>query len=113
MIPTVAPADLLGPDDVVDQRSFTHPDHVAADRAVLCMLIRDFSRHLASAPRGQETVRFLPDPVQWHRRVVIPAPERLDAHQVISVVGFFGRVADTVEPEVAARIKTLGERLVV
>lgn len=111
-MPTIARPEALGPYEAAPHRSFAHPDHVAADRAVLCLLIADFSTHLAAAPRGAPAVCHVPDVDEWHRRIVIPKPEALDAVTTVTVVGFFGRVADAVDDEVATRIKSLGESLV-
>ncbi|MDX1689668.1 MAG: hypothetical protein R3290_01465 [Acidimicrobiia bacterium] len=110
---TVAAPVHLGPDDVVAGRAFTHPDHVEPDRAVMYLLARDFHRHLTESGEGPDPViRHLPGPDDWYRRVVIPRPSEVAGCDRLTVVGFFGRVRDEVDPAVEAEIKALSDRLV-
>ncbi len=108
----IAPVVRLGPREVVEGRTFTHPDHVPGDRAVLCMLIRDVNDQLvAAAGSDQPVTRYSPRPDAWYRRVVIPSPAALDDYDRITVVGFFGRIRDHVTTAAVRRIDELSARL--
>ncbi len=106
-----APPVVLGPADSAQQRTFAHPDHVAGDRAVLAMLCRDVVAHVEAAEGDDPLVCFVPSRAAWHRRVVIPRRRALLGDGAMTLVGFFGRVRDAVDPEVAERISALGEAL--
>ena len=113
MTPPIAPAVALTATDLVEEHTFTHPDHVVGDKAVMCMLARDFYGHLQAVDSPTEpVVRFLPTDNNWHRRVMIPNPELVWKHETITVVGFFGRIRDNVHPDVARQIDELGQKLV-
>ncbi len=107
-----SPALVLGRFDPAAKHAFAHPDHVAGDRAVLCMLLEDFHRHLDDVETNRPVVRYVPDPDEWHRRVVIPQPEAFHDQESLTVVGFFGRTRDVIDPLVARRIQELSGRLV-
>jgi len=110
---TVAVPVALRHDDVVAGRVFTHPDHVATDRATMCMLFEDFQRHaLESGDRIDTVVRYVPSDESWFRRVILPRPALLAGMASFTVVGFFGRQRDQIPPQVSKAIDDLGSRLV-
>ncbi len=106
-----APPVVLGPADAVAHRAFAHPDHIDGDRAVLCMLARDVGVQ-ATAAGTRPLIRYSPDREAWHRRVVVPRPGALLSSETITVVGFFGRIRDVVDPVVGEHIASLSEALV-
>lgn len=110
---TLAGPVVLEPDEPVKRHAFAHPDHIAGDRAVLGMLARDLTVRLAGLVAHDEPlISYIPNRDEWHRRVVVPRPDELDRCERLTVVGFFGRVRDQIDPEVEYRIKALGEELV-
>lgn len=107
---TVDLVHALGRGDVADSHAFSHPDHVLADASVLEFLIRDAVALAAEAGDVAITVH-IPDEAVWHRRVQIPDPVRLRSTEAMTVVGFFGRVKDVVDPAVAAKVSDTSELL--
>ena len=91
MTGTILEPQLLGPAEMAVARPFVNPAHVAADHAVLSMLVRGFADHVAQAASDAPIVRYLPTRDSWQRRVVIPHPAALAQRDTITVVGFFGR----------------------
>lgn len=99
---------VLGCHDVVEGRAFVHPDHIPADRSVLCVLIRDIAYRLQA---GAPTDEWVPDAQRWHRHVMIPQPSAFDGPETLTVVGFFGRRRDGAEPDVVRRIGEMSRTL--
>jgi hypothetical protein len=99
----------LGPDDIVDDRMFAHPEHVAADRSTLCLLLRDVHRRMLGATEPIET--WIPTPEQWYRHVMIPRPAEIGQHDTLTVIGFFGRRRDVVSLAAARAIVDLSAEL--
>ncbi len=100
----------LGHTDPVERRAFAHPDHIPADRAVVCMLLRDFAAQAARADPRRPTVRYLPAPEDWYRRVVIPRP--LPRRATLTVVGFFGRMRDLIPEDISQRMAQLNDQMI-
>lgn len=101
---------LLGPAEAAPQHSFAHPDHVAADAAVLEFLLADAMSIAATAKDVQTTVH-IPSTASWHRRTQLPMPSRLLEAEKVTVVGFFGRLSDTIDPDVALAVQDVSEEL--
>jgi hypothetical protein len=100
---------MLRRDEVVEDRLFAHPDHVTADKATMCMLIRDVARRLRAATGPFEV--WEPSPDQWYRHVLVPRPEAFSRYTSLYVVGFFGRKRESVALEVARSIQDLSAEL--
>lgn len=98
----------LTPDEEVPGRAFAHPDHVPADRSVLCVLIRDIAYRLHT---GTPLDEWVPDQQRWHRHVMIPRPAAFDGPDELTVVGFFGRRRDDATPDVVRRIMEMSRTL--
>jgi len=101
-------ATVLAHDEAVDDRTFAHPDHIPADRSVLCVLIRDIAYRLQQRMPMDE---WVPDQQRWHRHVMIPRPTAFDGPDTLTVVGFFGRRREDVAPDVARRIGEMSRAL--
>ncbi len=109
---TVAAPVVLGPSTRCDDHPFAHPDHIAADRAVLCVLARDYYHHIRTAPSPrQPMLRYLPRAERWQRRVVIPRPQAVLEHEQLALVGFFGRVNDQLDQELQDQMAAVGKEL--
>jgi hypothetical protein len=84
---------LLGSDELVAKRPFTHPDYVVKDRVVLshmakqvCMVLET---HLDALQAGQPIVINEPD--GRPHRFYVPRPMELSQAKRIFLVGFFGQ----------------------
>lgn len=100
---------VLGSDDVVEGRAFAHPDHVAADRSTLCLLIRDV--HRRARDRTEPIEDWIPSPESWYRRVLVPRPWRLGSERELTVIGFFGRKREQISLEVAQALQDMSAEL--
>ena len=84
----------LEPDQILDERPFTHPAHTSADKSILGSILeclRDKMRsheELPSEPRP--LVLFEKTAENRRRRIVICNPEQLLADRQITIVGFMG-----------------------
>ena len=101
---------LLGPTEAAPEHAFAHPDHIAADLAVLEFLLADASSIARTAADGPTTVH-IPTRESWHRRTQLPVPSRLLGAEKVTVVGFFGRLSDTIDPDVAVAVQEVSEEL--
>jgi hypothetical protein len=100
---------VLGPEEVVEDRLFAHPDHVTADRSTLCFLIRDVHRRVKATTGPID--EWIPSAENWYRHVIVPRPGELSNHEKVTVVGFFGRRRDLVAMEVAQGILDMSAEL--
>lgn len=101
---------ILGPSEAAPQHSFAHPDHIAADVAVLEFLLADATSIARTATGGPTTVH-IPTSESWHRRTQLPVPSRLLEAEKVTVVGFFGRLRDSIDPDVALAVQEVSEEL--
>lgn len=88
----------LGPADVIDERPFTHPNYIVADRNILrymvdqLRLIVEYSHMYGCLSRPL----WLQQPAA--HRLVVAQPERLQALDGLTVVGFFGEKRPGADP---------------
>lgn len=92
----------LGPEDIVAEHPFTHPDHITGDLNVmrhmvdrLCEVLADPQLH---SHWPQSLIVKRPQPDQWQHRMVIVQPIRLQRARHLTVVGFFGHKRRNVDP---------------
>lgn len=97
----------LGATDFVEDRPFTHPDHISADAEILRYLARQLRLMLSHPARKIATPRtFCLQPngeSNWEQRTVLVQPERLQEIRPITVVGFFGHRRADANATTAAR----------
>lgn len=100
--------------DVVEERPFTHPDHICLDRAVVCRLIDELCWKLETLSPTDETstTTYFPNSSKWQKRLIIPNPSRLMQPKPLAIVGFFGRVRLHVSPAVQQQISEGDRELV-
>ncbi|NNF64836.1 MAG: hypothetical protein HKN07_11355 [Acidimicrobiia bacterium] len=101
---------VLGPNDAASQHAFAHPDHIAADSAVLEFLLAD-AMSIASTSADEPTTVHIPTTESWHRRTQLPEPARLVEVEKVTIVGFFGRLGDNIDPNVARAVQEVSEEL--
>lgn len=97
--------------DLRDHR-FACAEHIAGDAAVMSMMLGELLQRARNAVGADPPVfEFEPSVGDWRRRTVIPSATDLLQRRTITVVGFFGRVADVVDASLVGLIETLGEAL--
>jgi len=84
---------LLGADEMVAERPFTHTDYIQKDREVLVhmgeQVCLTLEKHLDMLQKGQPVYIDEPDR-RWHR-FIIPRPKTLSTAKKLYLVGFFGQ----------------------
>lgn len=99
---------ILGPFEVAAGHGFADPEHVAADRATMTMMLDRFNEVLARhGARNDQVIDYCPDEQRWTRRVMIPRPSVFDSLDNVTVVGFFGGRRHDAHADVCARIDEL------
>lgn len=98
---------------VVVERPFTHPDHIAVDRAQLTILIGDLCRQLEAIPLHQTNscTQYFPHEANWQKRLIIPNPNRFYEPRPFTIVGFFGRKRLNLPPQMVTDVFALGQTL--
>lgn len=99
------PAATLQPTDVLHNRPFTHPNHIAGDVNSLRYMIDQLCMFM-EAPRLDERrsppiVVHQPPGDQWTYRLVIVRPEELRAERALTFVGFLGQRREGADQELA------------
>jgi hypothetical protein len=96
----------LSGNEWVQQRPFTHPDHIQADQHTLRHIAGQLHLLLSSPdlnPTAQPPYTILlnhSDDGDWFHRIVLAAPERLRRHRPLTIVGFFGQKQETVDSNI-------------
>lgn len=102
---------ILGAVDFVQDRPFTHPDHISADLNLLRYLARELRLMLSHPARQIAAPRTFclqsEGEQDWERRVVLVQPERLRAVRPITVVGFFGQRRSNADAVAATNFDTI------
>ncbi|MEZ4514184.1 MAG: hypothetical protein R3C62_20105 [Chloroflexota bacterium] len=100
--------------DVVEERPFTHPDHVCLDRAAVCRLIDELCWKLETLPptATETSTTYFPNSAKWQKRMVIPNPSRLMTPRSFAIVGFFGCVRQNIPQMVRQQISEGDRQLV-
>ncbi|MEZ4863656.1 MAG: hypothetical protein R3C14_20210 [Caldilineaceae bacterium] len=105
----------LSQHDVLIERPFTNPDHIAADRAILQTIAHYvWQQHhelVAAGPTQQSFLCYYPTAQCWQKRLLLIHPEQLTPGQTLTMVGFLGQRRFEATPEIAARIMAMDEQL--
>ena len=107
----------LGDQELVSERSFTDPDHIAADKATLYTIVHNLLRHLGqtapSASNAQPLFFYFPEEERWQKRILLLNPEAVTVNHFLAFVGFFGQRHVMADPEVVAEIAGIDQELMV
>lgn len=104
----------LGRREVVVARPFTHPDHIAADTAVLRTMLAAVRQQLAHVPASQfrpPLVTCFPDEAGWQKRVFTVQPRYFREAEGLTAVGFFGQRRQAADPALVTKIRETGEQM--
>ncbi|MCA9917942.1 MAG: hypothetical protein KC445_08325 [Anaerolineales bacterium] len=85
----------LSPTHILDERPFTHPDHVPGDLETLRYMASQLCLTLQNphmVPDLPQTIMYnLPGQSSWFQRQVLNRPDHFKTHSLFHLVGFFGQ----------------------
>ncbi len=87
--------------DILEERPFTHPDHVSAELAILRSMVQSLCQTMEQlqsiSPESRPIIQFHPEPHGRMQRIVLNRPKKLLRRNQLVVVGFFGQKRGDVE----------------
>jgi len=106
------PAIEIPPDEIIEDRPFTHPGHTEVELPVLEHMLEKLRLYMKARredPRLQEA-EFLPEADGRSHRYFVPRPPALMQAENLAVVGFFGQKRVTAKTD---HFGNIGNRLMV
>lgn len=102
--------------DVLVERPFTHPDHIAADAAILQTIAQNVWFQLDQppllTPASAAAPIYFPCERNWQKRLLILRAEALRVGHRLTLVGFFGQKNLRLDPQIYVEIMAADERLI-
>jgi len=99
------PVTTLQPTDVLHNRPFTHPNHIAGDVNSLRYMVDQLCMFMEAPHRYEDRTRPIvvhqPRVDQWTYRLVIVRPEELRTRRTLTFVGFLGQRREGADEELA------------
>lgn len=101
--------------DLLVERPFTDPDHVASDSAILLTAAKNAwsiakQTMLSSGSITPQTI-FYPEAEQWQKRTMLLCPSTMLTATSLTVVGFFGNKRTYVDMATEASVIEVGQQL--
>jgi|GEM_PF-2424939 len=94
--------------DLLVERPFTDPDHVAADSAIMRTMAMQ-AWNLSS--QIHSPVNYYPCPNAWQKRTMLFDTSAMRNHELLSCVGFFGNKRVDVSPDLEREVSDAGKKL--
>lgn len=105
----------LTPYDLLVERPFTDPDHVAADSAVLQTMAKQAwqTAEQARPPANTDSVPtfHFPHPDAWQKRTMLLDLPAMHTATQLTIVGFFGNKRSNIAPTVETDVFEAGQKL--